>query len=197
MSYSLIIEQALRVAAVAHAGQQRKGAPVPYFTHAAGVALILARSGFRDEGLLAAAILHDVVEDTDVSVEQLRGQFPEAVVALVVTVSERKTDPRGGKRPWEDRKRDHLQQIATAPVGARAIVLADKLHNLETMLLDLSTGGICFSAFHAPPDRVLWYYEQMIDVAAGREPQLEALAQDCRIAVERLRGLVPSTYAGE
>ncbi len=196
MSYSLIIEQALRVAAVAHGGQQRKGAPVPYFTHAAGVALILARAGFREEGLLAAAILHDVVEDTDVGLEQLRGQFPEEVVSLVMAVSERKTDARGEKRPWEDRKRDHLQQIGGAPVGARAIVLADKLHNLETMVLDLSTGGIDFSAFHAPPDRVLWYYEQMIDLAAGREPQLDVLARECRTALQRLRGHVRSSHQG-
>lgn len=187
MSYSLLVEQALRVAAVAHGSQLRKGAPVPYLTHVAGVALILARAGFRDDELLAAAILHDVVEDTDLGAEQLRHQFPEAVVSLVLAVSERKTDDRGEKRSWEDRKREHLDQIGAASRSARAIALADKLHNLETMLLDLSTGGISFSVFHAPPDRVVWYYEEMIARAGGGDAQLESLAADCREALERLR----------
>jgi (p)ppGpp synthase/HD superfamily hydrolase len=187
MSYSPLVEQALRLAAVAHAGQQRKGAPVPYFTHAAGVALILARSGFGDERLLAAAILHDVVEDTELSEEQLRQQFPDVVVALVMAVSERKTDGHGLKRPWDERKREQLGQIGQAAPAARAIALADKLHNLETMLLDLSTRGICFSAFHAPPERVVWYHEQMVERAAGNDPDLAALAAECRNALERLR----------
>jgi (p)ppGpp synthase/HD superfamily hydrolase len=197
MSYSLVVEQALRVAAVAHDRQRRKGAPVPYFAHAAGVALILARAGFRDEGLLAAAILHDVVEDTDVDVEQLREQFPEDVVELVEAVSERKTDARGAKRPWEDRKREHLDQIGDAPRAARAIVLADKLHNLETMLLDLSTGEIRFSAFHAAPDRVVWYYEQMIARAAGVDAELRTLADECRAALQRLRDYEQASHRGE
>lgn len=195
MSYSPLIEQALRVAAVAHEGQRRKGAPVPYFTHAAGVALILARSGFGDERLLAAAILHDVVEDTDVAVENLREQFPDEVVALVVATSEQKTDPRGEKRPWEDRKREHLDQIGEAPRAARAIVLADKLHNLETMLLDLSTDAICLGAFHAAPDRVLWYYGEMIARAAGHDAELEALAGECRSALERVRDWIRSRHS--
>ena len=159
--------------------------------------MILARAGFRDERLLAAAILHDVVEDTDVGEEQLRGQFPDDVVALVMAVSERKADEQGRKRPWEDRKREQLGQIGQALPAARAIALADKLHNLETMLLDLSTGGIGFSAFHAPPDRVVWYYEQMIERAAGEDAELAPLAAECRSAVERLRRHAPSNVHGE
>jgi (p)ppGpp synthase/HD superfamily hydrolase len=197
MSYSSIVEQALRVAAVAHGGQQRKGAPVPYFTHAAAVALILARAGFRDERLLAAAILHDVVEDTDVGEAQLRGQFPDEVVGLVMAVSERKKDEQGRKRAWEDRKREQLVQIGQAPRAARAIALADKLHNLETMLLDLSTGGICFSAFHAPPDRIVWYYEPVIERAGGEDSELAQLAAECRSAVDRLREHAPSRSPGK
>jgi (p)ppGpp synthase/HD superfamily hydrolase len=187
MSYSSLVERALRVAAVAHGGQQRKGAPVPYFTHAAGVALILARSGFLDDRLLAAAILHDVLEDTDVGVEQLRADFPDDVVELVLAVSERKTDEQGAKRAWEDRKREHLAQIDEASFGARAISLADKLHNLETMLLDLSTGSIRFGAFRAPAERVVWYYGEMIERAAGKDAELAPLANDCRRALERVR----------
>lgn len=191
-----MVERALRVAAVAHGDQQRKGAPVPYFTHAVGVALILARAGFHDERLLAAAILHDVVEDTDIGVEQLRREFPDDVVELVLAVSERKTDDQGAQRPWEDRKREHLALIGAAPLGARAIALADKLHNLETMLLDLSTGGISFSAFRAPPDRVVWYYAEMIDRAAGRTPELVPLADECRRALERVVEQVRSSRPG-
>lgn len=204
--YSPLIERALRLAATAHHDQRRKGSQAPYFTHLAGVALILARAGFDDENLLAAAILHDVVEDTPVTLDQLAADFPPAVIQLVAALSERKTDDSGNVagtcgapstaalRPWEDRKAEHLAQVRAASLPARAIALADKLHNLETMLHDLAEGTIRFSAFRAPPERVVWYYEQMLAAAtSGNEPQLAPLRAACESAIVRLRAAVRAT----
>lgn len=188
--YSPLIEQALRVAARAHHTQQRKGGGVPYVTHVAGVALILARAGFCDERVLAAAILHDVVEDTDVTLERLAAGFPAGVTDLVAALSETKLDSGGAKRDWEVRKQDHLEQVRGASVEARAITLADKLHNLETMLHDMQAGRVRFENFGASPTRLLWYYEQMALIAAGDDAELRPLAAACRDAIERLRSIV-------
>jgi len=182
-----LLEAALRIAAIAHRNHLRKGGDVPYFAHAAAVALILARAGFSDESLLAAALLHDVVEDTDVTLESLAMQFPPHVIAAVSALSETKTGDDGNLRPWEDRKAEHLRHIAAAPLAARAIALADKLHNMETMTHDLTAGTLSLSAFRAPPDRLLWYYRSMIDAASGEDESLRSLARQCRAVWERLR----------
>lgn len=190
-----LLEAALRVAAVAHRDQVRKGGDVPYFSHAAAVALILARAGFTDESLLAAALLHDVVEDTDVALHELAARFPADVVAAVAALSETKTDAHGRLRPWEDRKTEHLRQIAGAPLAARAIALADKLHNIETLCCDLAAGTVTLSAFRAPPDRLLWYYTSMIDVAAGDDERLRPLADACCAALSRLDAVLQSRFS--
>ena len=137
-----LLERALRLSAVAHAGQSRKGSDLPYFSHPAAVALILARAGFSDDDVLAAALLHDVVEDTEVELADLEQAYPARVCGFVAAASEQKTDAAGQKRSWFDRKADHVGQVAAAPQAARAIVLADKIHNLQSMLFDLEMGGV-------------------------------------------------------
>lgn len=191
----VVLESALRTAAVAHRDQVRKGGDVPYFAHSAAVALILARKGFTDESVLAAAVLHDVVEDTDVTLDELTATFPPAVVDAVAALSETKTGKDGKLRPWEDRKAEHLRHVAAAPPAARAIALADKLHNMETLRLDLADGTISLSAFRAPPDRLLWYYRSMIDVAEGEDESLRSLAAECRAAWGRLRDALESAVS--
>ncbi len=186
--YSPMIERALRFAAAAHEQQTRKGGGVPYITHPAGVALILVRAGWNDENVLAAAILHDVVEDTGRTLCDLRRDFPAKVVDLVACLSETKRDA-AGDRPWEVRKREHIAELRAASTEACAIALADKLHNLETMLEDLETGEIRFENFNAPPERLLWYYEAMTS-AACRGAEVRPLADACRAAIERLRRVV-------
>ncbi|HUG92474.1 MAG TPA: HD domain-containing protein [Planctomycetaceae bacterium] len=184
--FSPLIERALRVAAHAHRHQTRKSSDVPYVSHLAGVALILCRAGFDEEAVLAAALLHDAVEDTDCSVEMLADDFPPEVVAWVAATTERKADENGRKRPWEDRKREHLAQVAAAPLEARAIVLADKLHNLGSMLFDLAAGERLWERFNAPRERILWYHREMIDHAGAGAPRLEGLANACRELLARL-----------
>ena len=189
----MLLELALRTAAAAHRNQVRKGGDVPYFAHSAAVALILARAGFTDESLLAAALLHDVVEDTNVTLDDLAVEFPPEVIDAVAALSETKAGPDGELRPWEDRKAEHLHHIAAAPRAVRAIALADKLHNMETLQLDIAAGTISLSAFRAPPERLLWYYRSMIDAAAGDDISLQPLADACRRAWERLRAVLSTT----
>lgn len=187
-----LLERALRIAAAAHEGQTRKASGLPYITHPVAVAMLLQQHGFADKETLAAALLHDVVEDTAISRADLAGQFPEGVVELVTHLTERKYDETGCKRPWEDRKREHLAHIGTAPLTARAITLADKLHNLRTMAYDIDQGQELSTRFNASFDRLVWYYEAMIDAAAGQEARLQPLAAAARNALLDLRRRVDS-----
>lgn len=184
--FSPVVERALRVAARCHRHHRRKASDLPYLTHPAGVALILLRAGFGDEEILAAALLHDVVEDTDYSLEQMEAEFPAGVAEYVAVLTERKRDSDGTKRSWQDRKREHIEQIGEASVGAKAVVLADKLHNLGTMLYDLEAGDDLWSRFGASPDQVLWYHREMIERATVEDERLQRLAAECRELLERL-----------
>jgi (p)ppGpp synthase/HD superfamily hydrolase len=190
MNFSPLVEQAMRVAARAHRHQHRKASDLPYITHPASVALILARAGFTDDAILAAALLHDVVEDTSYTRAAL-AEFPPRVVEYVDALSERKLDDSGRKRSWRDRKLDHIDEITRAPLAARAIELADKLHNLGTMLFDLDAGETLWERFTSSPADMVWYHTEMIAAAAGSDEALAPLANECRELLERLAARVP------
>ncbi len=188
--FSPLIEHAIRVAARAHRDDLRKGSDIPYLSHSASVALLLERVGISDDHIIAAALLHDVVEDTAVTIEDLARDFPPNVVELVEGLSERKLDTEGKRRPWHDRKRDHLEVVATSPFGVRAVVLADKLHNLGTMVFDLEQGEPIWSRFNASREDILWYQQAMLTAADQGEPELVPLVAACQQFIERLRALV-------
>jgi (p)ppGpp synthase/HD superfamily hydrolase len=172
------LDAALRYAAACHQGQTRRGGDVPYFEHAVAVGWILDRAGF-DEEVVIAGLLHDVVEDTHATLADVEQRFGAVVAGLVAHCSEVKADDQGRKRPWIDRKRDHLAALADAPVEARAVILADKLHNLITMELDLAENRDIWSLFHARCDQVLWYYREAIRTCGTGEPRLVDLAARC------------------
>src|SRR3954463_252718 len=100
---SLDLERALRWAATCHHGQVRRGCEAPYIEHALGVALILDRAGF-DQDVVIAGLLHDVVEDTAATLDEVAARFGPAVAETVGHCSEHKVDDAGCKRPWIDRK---------------------------------------------------------------------------------------------
>lgn len=190
--FSPLVERAMRVAARCHRDHRRKASDLPYISHPASVALILARAGFLDDAILAAALLHDVVEDTPYSAEQLAAEFPEDVARYVAVLTERKLDHDGRKRSWQERKEEHVAHVGSAPLPARAVVLADKLHNLGTMLVDLRSGEDLWSRFGAPADRILRYQRAMVAAAAGDDEPLRELAAACRRLIdvlERAAGL--------
>jgi (p)ppGpp synthase/HD superfamily hydrolase len=177
-SFSLLtprLEQALRYAALGHRGQVRRTGELPYFEHVVAVAWILDRAGF-DEDVVIAGLLHDLVEDTATTPQDIESRFGRVVADLVGYCSEQKTDAEGRKRPWIDRKRDHLACMARAPVEARAVVLADKIHNLISIDIDLREGRPVWSQFHADRASVLLYYRQAIQFCAASDPRLTPLA---------------------
>ncbi len=181
-----LVERALRVAASYHHPQSRKGGTVPYITHPVGVALLLHRFGFGDDALVAAALLHDVIEDTPCTLDDLISRFPPEVVETVAALSERKHGPDGSPRPWRNRKQEHIEQIRAASWRARAVLLADKLHNLSSIQFDLDAGEEVWSRFHAPRAEVLWYHRTIIAAACQDDPRLSPLADACRAVLDEL-----------
>jgi (p)ppGpp synthase/HD superfamily hydrolase len=173
--WSFRLERALRWAAEQHAGQVRKSSKTPYIEHPLAVALILDRAGF-EEDVLIAGLLHDLVEDTDATLDDVRLRFGEYVATIVEECSEVKTDATGAKRPWVDRKRDHLAAIKHACLAAHAVILADKLHNLACIELDLSDGQPVWSAFNAPKPDVIAYYHATLEACGSDDFRLEKLS---------------------
>jgi guanosine-3',5'-bis(diphosphate) 3'-pyrophosphohydrolase len=183
--FSPRLEEAFRFAAQSHQGQTRRGEGTPYIAHVVAVAIILDRARF-DEDVVIAGLLHDVVEDTPVTLAEVAARFGKEVAEIVRHCSENKTDELGVKRPWIDRKRDHIAALADAPATARAVVLADKLHNLVSIERDLLMGKPVWSLFHAARDQVLWYYHAMIDRCGAGDQRLVQLAEACRQVLSRV-----------
>ena len=127
----LLLKRALDQAAVWHRSQHRKypGVEVPYISHLAGVTATLARHGFEEE-VLAAGALHDAIEDTEATFRDIQHHFGTRVAELVRHVTEPDTS-----LPWEERKRRYIEHFAVGPWDAQAITLADKIDNLESIVV--------------------------------------------------------------
>ena len=188
--FSPLVERAMRVAARRHRDHLRKSSDLPYITHPASVAMILLRAGFDDDELLAAALLHDAIEDTDYTIDELQDEFPENVVEYVTASTERKHDDNGQQRSRRERKQEHIQQVARASLKARAVVLADKLHNLGTMLYDVDAGEDIWSRFSAPAEQIIWYHRTMLEAAVRNNEELAELADACRELLARLESTI-------
>ena len=132
-----LLKRALDQAAVWHRGQKRKypGVDVPYVSHLAGVAVILAKHGFDDE-VVAAGVLHDAIEDASVTAEEISRLFGARVADLVQRVTE-----AAKSLPWEERKRRYLEQFSKNPWDAQAITIADKIDNFQSIVVCASVHG--------------------------------------------------------
>lgn len=129
--YSYKVEQAIRAASVLHQDQLRKGSlPLPYISHLMAVALIL-NDYTRDEDTIVAALLHDTLEDTDYTIEELREDFGGPVAEIVLALTEPKTDNKGVKYTWMEKKRAYAKQLKQGPEAAVMISAADKSHNFR------------------------------------------------------------------
>ncbi|MEX0931095.1 MAG: HD domain-containing protein, partial [Candidatus Paceibacterota bacterium] len=129
--YSYRIEQAIRAAAILHRDQTRKGiVPLPYVTHLFAVSQIV--SDYIDsEDAFIGALLHDALEDTDYTEQELREDFGEHILTIVKAVSEpQDTDVR--KYTWMERKKEYAAQLRDAPTESLFIAAADKIHNMRT-----------------------------------------------------------------
>ena len=113
-------------AARAHRHQTRKDGVTPYFSHAARVALSLAAEfGVADDGVIAAALLHDTIEDCGVDHDELREQFGDEIADWVSCLS------KDARLPEAERERVYLAAVVAGPWQVHAVKLADALDNLR------------------------------------------------------------------
>lgn len=123
-----LVRDALETARRAHAGQLRRGSDGhPYIDHPVAVAEILTRYRYRDE-VLAAGLLHDVVEKSDIGIEEVRRRFGDAVAGLVEAMTEDEAIA-----DYEERKQEHRERVAAADPSALVIFAADKLTNVAML----------------------------------------------------------------
>jgi (p)ppGpp synthase/HD superfamily hydrolase len=131
MHYSYRIEQALRASAILHKDQIRKGeVPYPYVTHTYAVALIVSDYTDKEE-VIIAALLHDTLEDTDYTREELHEDFGQTVLDMVESVTN--PTPEEGET-WIQTKKRYLKKLKDASHDALIVAAGDKIHNMRTMV---------------------------------------------------------------
>lgn len=151
-----LFDRAAKFAVDAHSGTERKEKGYPFIIHPMEAATIVA-SITNDAEMLAAAILHDVVEDTPVTIEDIRAQFGERVARLV----SQDTCPLPKDALWRDRKQTQVDLLAAAPHDCKVVAFGDKLSNLRTIAHDYQQiGDKLWERFNAPNGKtdVAWYY---------------------------------------
>ncbi|MBS1860741.1 MAG: bifunctional (p)ppGpp synthetase/guanosine-3',5'-bis(diphosphate) 3'-pyrophosphohydrolase [Actinobacteria bacterium] len=178
---SELIAAALAKAAEAHAGQTRNGSGgLPYIEHPRMVAATLAARGYG-EATLAAALLHDVVEDSETTVEELRAGFGDEVADLVDALSDDESI-----EPYRERKDEHRGRVVAVDGDALAIYAADKLTNLTTLHAAIEAEGMRVAdEYNVSLGLKLEVWEADAAMLATTEPELPLL-DELREAINRL-----------
>jgi len=164
-------EEALVYAHRLHARQLRKGSPVPYISHLLAVAgLVLETGGDEDEAI--AALLHDAVEDQGgrKTLEVITQRFGKRVAEIVEACSDSFTFI---KPPWKQRKDSYLAHLRTAPPSVRRVSLADKVHNVRSILFSYQQiGDEVWTRFNGRQEGTLWYYQSLAQIfqETGSDP---------------------------
>lgn len=181
-----LFEGALLFAKRAHDGQYRKGAHVPYISHPMQVAGLAIEYG-ADQEQAAAALLHDVIEDTPATHAALATEFGPRVADIVRGCSD--TEDHTTKSEWRPRKESYLAHLREAGPDVALVSCADKLHNARSIVADLRTDGVAFfETFTGKRDGTLWYYRSLVEVFKGHDLPA-GLVSELRVAVETMEAL--------
>lgn len=159
---------ALQTAWEAHSKQKRKGSDIPYIIHPMEVAIILIENG-ADEDLITAGLLHDTLEDTNITKGLIAQNFGSHVLELVVGASEpykleinTKLGLEDEIASWKSRKTHTINYISTAPLEIKLLTCADKLSNIRSMIRDYKLiGNDLWKRFNASCSEQKWYYEEL------------------------------------
>ncbi len=153
LNYSDVINWAAQM----HDKQYRKGTQIPYVSHVFGVAFSLISAGIDDREVIIGALLHDVVEDSEATIELVRERYGETVATYVAWLSEDK------EKSWDERKRTAIEHIHQMPLGAKWIKLADKVNSLEMMASEVKNEAMNWDKFNKGYTFQKWYYTSVLD----------------------------------
>lgn len=162
-----IKEKAKLFAINAHMGQVRKSEPdKPMIIHPISVGQLLESLGY-DDNVVAAGYLHDVIEDTKYTSEDIEKEFGQDIACLVNSASE-----PDKSLSWEERKKHTIAQTKNLPLRNKAVICADKISNLEDLFLKFEKSGIRdFSPFKKGEEDQKWYYTSIYESLITNEDQ--------------------------
>lgn len=165
-----LLDRAILFAVKAHAGTERRGKGFPYIVHPMEAMEIVATMT-SDQELLAAAALHDTVEDTCVTVEDLREGFGERIAAIVAAESDSVVEGLSEEESWLARKQAGIDRLRGASLDVKMVALGDKLSNMRAIARDYEAkGDALWSLFHSTdPREHAWRYRSLADALCDLE----------------------------
>lgn len=162
-----LLDRAIIFAVNAHRNTERRGKGFPYIVHPLEAVAVVATIT-PDQELLAAAALHDTVEDTDITVEQLRAEFGDRIADLVRSESDQFTEGVSEEDSWHERKLAAITRLKNASHDAKIVAMGDKLSNMRAIWRDYRTkGDDLWNIFHVK-DKASheWHYRGLADALA-------------------------------
>jgi myo-inositol-1(or 4)-monophosphatase len=163
-----MLDEAIIFAVNAHSGYMRKGSKIPYILHPLEAAAIAAAIT-EDERVLAAAVLHDVVEDTYVDIEAVQAKFGDYVSGLVAAETENKREGVPKEDTWRIRKQETIEHLMHSPSrDVKILTLGDKLSNMRAIYKDYkAVGNEVWMRFNQKDSsQHAWYYRAVLEVTS-------------------------------
>lgn len=160
-----LVTRAIIFAAQAHDGMRRKKSDLPYILHPVEAAAIVG-SLTENQEVIAAAALHDVIEDTPVTFEEVVAEFGPRVAALVWSESEDKRENLPPEETWRVRKEEAIEILQqTKDLEVKMLYLGDKLANMRSIYQQWQKeGDAMWQGFHqTDPAQHGWYYRSIAD----------------------------------
>ena len=159
-----LVSEAVVFSTMAHDGMRRRKSDAPYILHPMEVATIIGTMTDKQE-VIAAGVLHDVVEDAGVSIEEIGERFGARVMELVASETENKREELPPEDTWQIRKEESLENIRTTDdIEILMVWIGDKLSNIRTIYREyLIEGDALWNKFHQPDiSAQAWYYRSIM-----------------------------------
>lgn len=159
-----VLDKAIMFAVKAHSGFERRGKGFPYIVHPMEAVSIVATIT-SDQEILAAAALHDVIEDTDFAENDIKREFGDRVAHLVASESDLVIENKSESESWKERKQFAIDRLAKLDRDAKIVSLGDKLSNARAMMRDYQEmGENLWNKFHVTDPKLhKWHYEGLRD----------------------------------
>jgi myo-inositol-1(or 4)-monophosphatase len=159
-----LLDRAIMFAVRAHSGTERRGKGFPYIVHPME-AVSIAATITPDQEILAAAALHDTVEDTDVTVDQIRSEFGDRIASLVAAETDAIMEGKSENETWHERKQAAIDRLARVSRDAKIVAMGDKLSNMRAIARDYAMqGDALWNLFHVnDPKEHEWHYRGLAD----------------------------------
>ena len=161
-----LVSEAIAFAVRAHDGMRRKKSEAPYILHPLEAAVIVGTMT-HDQELIAAAALHDVVEDAGITIEEIGETFGDRVRELVASETEDKRTDRPPSETWRIRKEESLAVLkSTDDMGVLMVWLGDKLANMRAIYRDFKVEGVAMWQRFNQQDvaQQAWYYRSIAEL---------------------------------